>query len=49
MSILTFIIGLILGWFIANLSTVYQIGEMSPKEVKKLKHEVDYLIENDHI
>jgi len=49
MSILTFIIGLVLGWFIANLWTVYQIGEMSLKEVKKLKHEADYLINNNKI
>ena len=49
MSLITFIIGLVLGWFIPNLVTVHQIAEMSPRQVKKLKREVDYLVENDHI
>ena len=49
MSILTFVIGIVLGWFISNLVTAHQIADMSPREVKKLKREVDYLVENDLI
>ena len=47
MSLITFIIGLVLGWFITNLVTVHQIAEMSPRQVKKLKREVDYLVEKE--
>ena len=49
MSLITFVIGLGLGWFISNLVTAHQIADMSPREVKKLKREVDYLVENDLI
>lgn len=47
MSILTLILGLVIGWFISNLVTVYQLGEMSNAEVSKLKQELDQLIEDE--
>ena len=49
MSILTFIIGIGLGWFISNIVTAHQIAEMSTSEVEELKEQVDYLEENDHL
>ena len=49
MSLITFVIGLGLGWFISNLVTAHQIADMSPSEVEELKREVDYLVENDHL
>ena len=43
MSILTLIIGLGLGWFVANIVTYYQLSEMSSKEVNQLKERIDWL------
>ncbi len=47
MSILTLIIGIVVGWFIANLWTMHQLSELSPNEVSRLKRRLDQLIEDE--
>ena len=37
------LVSFFLGWFVANLATYYQLTEMSSKEVKELKEQVDWL------
>jgi len=49
MSIVIFILGMGLGWFISNIVTAHQIAEMSTSEVDDLKKQVDYLVDNNHL
>ena len=49
MSIIIFILGMGLGWFISNIVTAHQLAEMSTSEVDDLKEQVDCLINNNKI
>ena len=49
MSIIIFILGMGLGWFISNIVTAHQLAEMSTSEVEELKEQVDYLVDNNHL
>lgn len=37
------------GWFVANIVTAHQLGDMSLEEIKELKNQVDCLINNNKI
>ena len=43
MSLITLIIGIGIGWFVANLVTYHQLTEMSCEEVEQLKERIDWL------